>query len=108
MKWKRLPKEFERGNFAFSGKPLITANIHYYLPPEEIKEIITKVRNLAKENMAVDYIQVFENENKQKVICIDNVSLDDIEAMKDSGQYTTEEIQAQNYWLMLYDYLGTI
>ncbi|OFX27002.1 MAG: hypothetical protein A2033_16030 [Bacteroidetes bacterium GWA2_31_9] len=104
MVWKRIPQSFDKGRYAFSGKPLLSGNMYLLLPDEEIKEIIEDVRNYVKQNGLVDYIQVYENKDSDRILCIDNISVDEIQEMKESGKFTEDEIEACNYWSLIFDY----
>lgn len=104
MAWKRVKQSFDKGRYAFSGKPLLSGSMYLLLPDEEISEIIQDVRNYVKQNGLVDYIQIYENESNERILCIDNISVDDIQDMKDNNEFTEEEIDACNYWTMVFDY----
>lgn len=104
MPWKRLEKN-SKGRFTFSGKRLLSRELTLALSDEEIEEISVDLKQFIKDNNGlVDYIIPYENGVGFRVLCECQISVDDIEDFRASGQFTEEEIEAFNYWAIRMDY----
>lgn len=103
MTFKHTRPKTDKGDYIFSGRPLVTRAVYMNLQDEEIKSIIQQVRDYVKEQVAVDYCQRFENAKKEKVFCVDNFSRTELEEMRDSGRYTGSELAALNFYTITFD-----
>jgi hypothetical protein len=72
---KLQPQECE-GSYRFSGRIITTALVREKLTPFEINAIYQTVKAQVKEKNGIDYLQVFVNENGEKLYFIDNLNDD--------------------------------
>ncbi len=70
-KWKLQPQE-QDGDYMFSGQPVATANIVRSLTRVEIMQITLDVYDRVKEKNGADYLQVFKDDQGNKIYCIDD------------------------------------
>lgn len=84
--WKRKPQERNDQKYFFSGKFYFTKGVFHALSFDEIVTIYNDVRQFAQEKDGIDYLQVYTNENEQKLFFIDSLS----RCMIESGEYQTE------------------
>lgn len=61
-KWIRKPQE-QPGKYRFNGQLYITATVQSQLTADEIRAIVEDIRNYAKKEDGIDYLQVYEEEN---------------------------------------------
>ena len=94
--WVRKPQEQE-GDYLFNGRMYVTAGVLREISSEGVQSILSDLKAFVKEKNGVDYLQVYENDNGQKIYCIDSLS----QTMISGGGYTPEEVQENNYWTML-------
>jgi len=92
-KWQRQKQECE-GNYYFCGNFYATSGVAESLPKKEIMEIIQDVKQAVKENIGLDYLQVFKNNEGQKIFVIDQLTKEEVE----SGDYSPED----NYTMVLF------
>lgn len=92
-KWQRQKQECE-GNYYFCGSFYATNGVAESLPEKEIMEIILDVKKAVKEKVGLDYLQVFKNEEGQKIFVIDQLNKEEIE----SGDFSPED----NYAMVLF------
>lgn len=78
--WKRKEQEYPSGDYHFNGQALVTRTIHSELEQAEIMAIIADAINLAKEKGGIDYLLVYEHEEKEKIFVIDQVTKSDLES----------------------------
>lgn len=80
MRWEHEPSTFHQPPYDhdFSGQCRISSDIMEILPPEEIAEILERLRNFVKQSgEKVDKVQVFRDLQKEpqelhcKVVCND-------------------------------------
>lgn len=93
------PSSFDKGDYAFSGYKLTTHEINMLLSEEEIQSIHLQLADYIKKHGASDYVQVFENENGVTVYAVDNLSLQDMDALREAD-YIEDHIVAQNYYTL--------
>lgn len=93
--WNRKPQEQE-GNYFFSGKFFMTKTVQKQLSTMEILNILREVRILVREQNGLDYLQIFENENGDKLFLIDQIS----KSMIESNQFSPGD----NYCTLLFSY----
>lgn len=101
--WKRIPQTFDKGSFTYSGKALITSSVYEMLEPEDISFIASDLKNYIEQKkklqkQGADYLQVYQNGDKLRVLIMDNKSEDDLQEMRESGDFTEEEVQAMNHY----------
>jgi len=80
--WTRQPQERD-GTYRFSGQFLVTKEVNQTLFPDEILSIYLEIQEAVKENDGLDYLQVFTNEQGQKLYFIDQLN----EEMLASGDH---------------------
>lgn len=73
MQWIRQSQERDDQKYFFNGKCLVTRGVQELLNEEETLKIISELQQLAKEKDGLDYLQVYKNENEQKVWIIDQL-----------------------------------
>ena len=61
---------------------------------KDLKDYVEQKQRLQKQG--ADYIQVYENAERLRVIITDNKSEDELQEMRKSGNFTEEEVQAMN------------
>ena len=86
MQWIRKPQEQE-GTYQFSGQLYVTRAVINNLIPEEILAIYLDVKAFVLENNGADYLQVYENEDGDKLLFIDQLNSE----MIASGEFRPEE-----------------
>ncbi len=92
-KWQRQKQECE-GNYYFCGSIYATKGVAESLPEKEIVEIILDVKKAVKENVGLDYLQIFQNDEDQKIYVIDQLTKGEIE----SGNFSPKD----NYATVLF------
>lgn len=92
--WTRKPQEKEGQKYFFSGQCLITAGINETIHKDELRSMIADLQTFVKEKDGVDYRQVYEDENGNRVWMIDNLN----QEMKQSEDYEAED----DYFTILY------
>ena len=97
--WKRQVQEREN-DYVFNGKLYVTSIISEELSTEELASIINDIRKVVKENVGIDYLQVYKHPDGRKIFCIDQLS----RSMLDGDGYSKKEKKNYNYWTMLYSY----
>lgn len=90
--WTRKPQE-KIGSYQFSGQFYATNGVATSLCADEILFIYQDVQAFAKERGGIDYLQVYHNENGQKLFFIDQLNKE----MVESGDYEEKE----NYCTLL-------
>lgn len=94
-RWKRLPQEVN-GDYWFSGKLFLTRTVSNSIPTKEIHAIVDDVRAFVEENQGIDYLQVYENNEGDKLFFIDQLSKRMIA--------TKEFAEEDNHATLLYSY----
>lgn len=94
-RWKRLPQEVD-GDYWFSGKLFITRTVSESLPSHEIYAIVDDVRAFVKANQGIDYLQVYESNEGDKLFFIDQLS----KRMIATGEFAKED----NHATLMYSY----
>ena len=94
--WKR--KEQERdGDYYFSGRAYMTRGVQRELSEAEIIWIIADLKQAVDEHDGLDYLQVYESSDGRRVWVIDQLSA----SMKESGDYTDEQVTQYDYFTLL-------
>ena len=91
---RNLNQDFK--DYWFSGKLLVTRTVSESLPPHEIHAIVDDVRAFVKSNQGIDYLQVYENNEGDKLFFIDQLS----KRMIATGEFAKED----NHATLLYSY----
>lgn len=94
--WKRQPQEKE-GTYEFSGFLLVTRGVQEILSEAEIMSIVLDVKQAVHITGRLDYLQVYKNDQGQKVWLIDQLSRE----MLTSDDYTPEQKKEYNHFTML-------
>ena len=102
MPFKLLNEIDERGDYAFSGHGLPSRACNLNLSQKDIQDIKRQVEAFTKKHPR-DYILYFENERQERVIAIDNISLDEMKERKRNGE-SLESIKGLNHYDILFDY----
>lgn len=97
--WKIQPQE-QDGDYYFNGRYLTTATVQNKLSKEEIDSIISQTLKRVKENNGADYLQVFVNEQGDKIFFIDQLS----KSMLDGDGYTEEQKKEYNTATILFSF----
>lgn len=92
-KWKNLPQENE-GTYFFSGRVYITLGVREKLTLFEITCIHQDVLKCVRENNGLDYLQVYEDDNENKLFFIDNITKEEVT----SGRFLRED----NYCTLMF------
>lgn len=71
--WKRLPQEKEGQNYFFAGQGYLTQGVDEDIPPAEIVQILADLHAFVQEKQGIDYLQVYEDENGNRLWIIDQV-----------------------------------
>ena len=95
MIWIRKPQEQE-GTYYFSGKIYITQAVFDNFTPNDITAIYLDIQLFVKENNGVDYLQIYFNDQGDKLYLIDQLNKE----MVDNGQYQEED----NYCTLMFSY----
>jgi len=90
-KWTLQPQECE-GTYMFDGKILVSHEVQADIPLEEINEIFGLVYEAVQEKNGLDYLQVLENEQGEKVFFIASANRQMIE----SGEFDPDDIDYHN------------
>ena len=94
--WKRLPQECT-GDYFFSGQAVMTRGVEAMLSPEEIAFIVADLHTFVQQENGIDYLQVYESDDGHRVWVIDQLR----QSIKDSGEFTPEQLAELDYWTML-------
>lgn len=86
MVWTLQPQERNDQKYFFNGRGLITKGALELVPPPVGRAMIATLQKRAIEEGGIDYLQVFRNEDDQKVWVIDQLDED----MKESGDFDKE------------------
>ena len=89
----REPQEQE-GTYYFSGKLFVTPAVLHHFTPTDILAIYLDIQSFVRENNGVDYLQIYINDQGDKLYFIDQLSKE----MVDSGQYQVED----NYCTLMF------
>lgn len=89
-RWEHQPPEQE-GDYWFNGKLFFTNQIQADLLELELIAIITYLQTLALERKGIDYLQVFINEDGDKIFVIDQITKQQVEnpEVKEEYHYAT-------------------
>jgi len=94
--WKRTPQERD-GDYEFGGRTYMTRGVQRELTADEVAWILRDLRRAVREHDGLDYLQVYEADDGRTVWVIDQLS----RSMKESGDYSAEEIEAYDYFTLL-------
>lgn len=94
LPFKHKEPEHETGDYHFGGTLYLTKGVNETIPVLEVARIVAYIRGQVKQQNGIDYLQVFENEDEDKLFFIDNLSKTQIE----SGDYDLEH----NYSTLMY------
>ena len=94
--WSRQPQERD-GDYYFNGRVFMTRGVQSELTAEEIGWIIRDLRRAVDRHGGLDYLQVYESNEGRTVWVIDQLS----RSMKESGEYSTEQIREFDYLTLL-------
>jgi len=97
--WVIQPQE-QDGDYFFNGKYVMTATISNRLSQEEINDIISQTLKRVNENNGADYLQVFTNNQGDKIFFIDQLS----KSMLDGNGYSEEQKVEYNYATILFSF----
>lgn len=75
MKWKRQPQEREDQKYLFNGKCYITTGAQSLLSELEAIQIVQALQKLAIEKSGIDYLQVFQNDEGERIWVIDQLDI---------------------------------
>ena len=95
--WSRDEQERE-GDYFFNGRAHITRGVQRELSQAEILQIIQDLRTAVRKHEGLDYLQVYTSDDGQTVWVIDQLS----RSMKESGDYSDEQIAAYDYFTLLF------
>ena len=71
--WKRKSQERNNQKYFFTGKFYFTKGVFETVDFDDIASIYNDIRKFAKERNGCDYLQVYVNENGQKLFFIDQL-----------------------------------
>lgn len=91
--WKRKPQE-TKGNYQFTGKLIVTAEVGKELKKVEIIGIYYDILKFVEEQGGIDYLQVYTDEKGRKLFFIDQLD----KSMIESGDHDAED----NYCTLLF------
>lgn len=86
MCWTRLPQE-RSGTYMFAGRLYVTCGVCTRIPFDEILFIYQDVRAFAEEQGGIDWIQVYQSCEGDKLFFVDSLS----PAMLESGDFENED-----------------
>mgnify|MGYP000557245456 FL=1 len=67
-------KQEQAGDYWFSGKIYMTANVQAQIPNEELQAIILFLKMLVEQKKGLDYLQVFTTNDGTKIFVIDQIT----------------------------------
>ena len=94
--WERQPQEKE-GTYEFSGFLLVTRGVQEILSEAEMMNIVLDVKQAVLTTGGLDYLQVYKNDEGQKIWLIDQLSRE----MLASDDYTPDQKKEYNHFTML-------
>lgn len=86
MIWIRKPQE-QQGSHYFSGTLMVTLSVLDKLTHADITAIYLDIQMFVRENNGADYLQIYINDEGDKLYLIDQLSKE----MVESGKYKTED-----------------
>jgi len=95
--WTRKPQECD-GDYFFNGRGVMTVEIGKNLTQGEIMEIYFDLHNFVEANNGIDYLVVYESNQKDKIFIIDQLS----KAMLEGDGYTEEQKEEYNYYTIMF------
>lgn len=72
-KWTHQPQE-QDGDYWFDGQIFMTNNIQADIPEKELIALISYIQKLAIDSKGIDYLQVFTNDEGDKIYIIDQIT----------------------------------
>lgn len=87
-RWEHQNPERE-GNYWFNGQIFTTNQVQADIPEIELVAIITYLQTLAFERKGIDYLQVFVNEDGDKIFVIDQLTKQQVETSPKEYHYCT-------------------
>lgn len=75
----------------------MTRGVEAMLSPEEIAFIVADLHAFVQQENGIDYLQVYESDDGHRVWVIDQLR----QSIKDSGEFTPEQLAELDYWTML-------
>lgn len=97
--WTRKPQEQE-GEYYFNGKTFVTSGISENLTEEEIKYIVMDILQAVKTQDGIDYLQVYENGEGDKIFVIDQLN----KSMLEGNGYTEKQKEEYNYFTIMFNH----
>jgi hypothetical protein len=67
-------KQEQAGDYWFSGKIYMTANVQAQIPNDELQAIILFLKMLVEQKKGLDYLQVFTTNDGTKIFVIDQIT----------------------------------
>lgn len=94
MYWTRIPQPCDAGGgHYYDGTFDISDSVHFVADEDDIQKIIKDVRRYARRVIGgVDYIQMYEGENNERIILMDKTSREDLDDLKNNPTYTKDDI----------------
>lgn len=96
------------GRYAFCGRAVPSREASLILSEIEIKKICLTLMEEARKQKGIEFVQVWTDQTNKsglKLVCTDNLSMDELEELREDGA-STEEVQALNYFSILVDDSG--
>lgn len=101
--FKLMPSDFDKGDYSFSGKCLVSHSVSYVLSEEEINDIFAQIEQYTKHQNR-DYVLIFDDkESGNRVLAIDNLSDYEKEELRGEGICSEEQIAAHDYYTLVFD-----
>lgn len=100
--FRLIPSDFDKGDYSFSGKRLVSHSVSYVLSEREIDDIFSQIEEYTKHQKR-DYVLIFDDENGNRVLAIDNLSCSEREELRVEGNFSEEEITAHDYYILVFD-----
>lgn len=101
--FKLVPSAFDKGDYSFSGKRLVSHSVSLILSEKEISEIFEQIE-IYTQNQNCDYALIFDEPNTgNRVVAIDNISETEKQEFRDEGICSEEQIAAHDYYTLVFD-----
>lgn len=100
--FKLMPSDFDKGDYDFSGKRLVSHSVNYVLSEEEINEIFAQIDEYTTHQKR-DYVLIFDDGSGNRVLAIDNLSCSERDELRVEGNFSKEEITTHDYYILVFD-----
>lgn len=87
--WTLLPQERQDQCYFFSGKCFVTIGVRLIVNIQDVYKMIAEVQAKARDLGGIDYLQVFQSDEGEKVWLIDQLNADMIEEHPPEHHYFT-------------------